>query len=193
MDKTQIADELWKDVLGYEHKYMVSNLGRVLSLEREVVSSRGQIIHVKRRILKQRLDKTGCFTVSLCSQNKKRKERKVHILVAQAFLDDYNKTLGVDHKDRNRLNNLHTNLRMSTQSQNGANSSKKCGSSKYKGVWFRKDSNKWRSSIKYEYKTINLGSFAQEISAAKAYDKKALELFGAFACTNEMLGLYEEE
>lgn len=58
------------------------------------------------------------------------------------------------------------------------------GTSKYVGVsWFKRDS-KWRAYLKQNGKQFHLGYFASEIEAAKAYDKKALKLFGEFACIN---------
>jgi hypothetical protein len=42
--------------------------------------------------------------------------------------------------------------------------------------------------IHHNYKDLYLGLFTTPKAAAKAYDKKAVELFGEFACTNKMLG-----
>ena len=95
-------------------------------------------------------------------------------------------TLTIDHKDRDVFNNLESNLRPANNSQNGANKVKwvKNASSQYKGVsFFKRDSN-WRAIIKKDYKYIHIGYFRTEIGAAKAYDKKAKELFGEFAVLN---------
>lgn len=91
-----------------------------------------------------------------------------------------------DHKDRNSFNNLEENLRPAGASQNGINRSKFKGifTSKYKGVhWYARDK-KWRASIRKNYKSIDLGLHIKEEDAAKAYDKKAKELFGEFAYLN---------
>ncbi len=92
----------------------------------------------------------------------------------------------IDHKDRNPLNNTRHNLRFSTQSQNCANTIKrnKEFTSIYKGVYWAKTRNKWIAQIKIDRKAIRIGGFNSEIEAAKAYDKKALELFGEFAVLN---------
>lgn len=50
-------------------------------------------------------------------------------------------------------------------------------SSKYSGVAWRNDSNKWRAIITINGKTKHLGSFLNEIDAAKAYDKFVYEVF----------------
>ncbi len=90
-----------------------------------------------------------------------------------------------DHKDRNPLNNVESNLRPATVSQNGANRTKQKGcSSKYKGVSWHKHYRKWETQIKMNSKPIWIGRFASEKTAALAYDKKARELFGEFAATN---------
>ena len=95
----------------------------------------------------------------------------------------------VDHIDRNGLNNQRSNLRIATHSQNGANRgvSKTKRTSTYLSVYMRKGDNrifKWYSSIMFKGEKIFLGYFDCEIKAAKAYDKKALELFGEYANIN---------
>ena len=70
-----------------------------------------------------------------------------------------------------------------TRQQNIINKPKttKKTTSKHKGVW--KES-AWRAGIKHNAKTIHLGSFTTEDEAARAYNEKALALFGEFAKLN---------
>jgi hypothetical protein len=56
--------------------------------------------------------------------------------------------------------------------------------SKYKGVYWEKRYRKWCAAIWFEGRNHYLGSFDVEIEAAKAYDRKAVELFGEFAYLN---------
>jgi hypothetical protein len=50
--------------------------------------------------------------------------------------------------------------------------------SQYKGVTWSKFAEKWAAHIKFDYKKIHLGYFTEEVQAAKAYNDKAIELFG---------------
>ena len=76
------------------------------------------------------------------------------------------------------------NCRWATPSQNMANQNKmKNTSSKYKGVNIVR-SGKWIARVTCNYKGYNLGTFETEEEAAKAYDKKAKELFGDYASLN---------
>lgn len=94
---------------------------------------------------------------------------------------------GIDHKDGNRLNNQRSNLRKATPTQNAANKRKQgFTSSKYKGVSFSKEKQKWCAYIDSNYIRYRLGYFLNEVDAAKAYNAKALELFGEFARLNEV-------
>jgi len=61
------------------------------------------------------------------------------------------------------------------------------GSSKYKGVYKRKDGKRWRAGITKWGKGCSLGSFVNEIDAARAYDRAAIELFGDHAKTNAQI------
>jgi hypothetical protein len=94
--------------------------------------------------------------------------------------------LVVDHIDRNGLNNTKANLRLCTHRQNHYNSKNdpKNKSSKYKGVAYKKNYNRYTAQIKQYGKTQHLGTFKTEREAAKAYDKKAKILFKEFAYLN---------
>jgi hypothetical protein len=54
----------------------------------------------------------------------------------------------------------------------------------FKGVWRDKKTGKCWAQIYFEGKLIHLGSFATAEDAARAYDRKAIELFGQFARLN---------
>ena len=91
--------------------------------------------------------------------------------------------LVVDHINHDTLDNRKKNLRICTKAQNTYNSSKRrknrCG---YKGVSI--NYGKYFVQIKKDGHAMCLGRFNNLIEAAKAYDKKAKELFGEFACLN---------
>lgn len=89
-----------------------------------------------------------------------------------------------DHRNGNGLDNRRENLRICTHSQNHQNRHAVCGNSKYKGVCYHISNKKWLVHIKLNGQQIHIGYFDDEIEAAKAYDAKALEMFGEFACTN---------
>lgn len=95
---------------------------------------------------------------------------------------------GVDHKDGNGLNNQRYNLRPANTRQNNYNAgkTKKDSSSKYKGVYVRKEYKgiAYRAQIMHNYTKIMLGTFSSEVEAALAYDVKSKELFGEFARLN---------
>ncbi len=91
----------------------------------------------------------------------------------------------VDHIDGNGLNNRKSNLRLCNHAQNARNSRPyRNGSSKYKGVSFDQYAKKWKVVIENNGEQFNLGRFKDEVEAARAYDKKAAELFGEFAYLN---------
>ena len=89
-----------------------------------------------------------------------------------------------DHKNRNGLSNSRNNLRTCTNQQNIMNQRPQGGTSKFKGVSRRKNTKKWFAQIGYQNQNIYIGYYDLEIEAAKAYDKKAKELYGEFAFLN---------
>ena len=94
-------EEIWKDVVGFEGKYEVSNFGNVRSL-----NWRGS---KKTKNLSLRKINTGYLRV-LLSENGKTHAFTVHRLVALAFLENPLKLDEVNHKDENKENNCVDNL-----------------------------------------------------------------------------------
>jgi hypothetical protein len=92
----------------------------------------------------------------------------------------------VDHINGNPLDNRKENLRIVTHKQNSMNQMKTRThkgmptSSKYRGVSYHKGCNRWLSRCAGRH----VGYFKEENAAARAYDEKAKELFGEYACLN---------
>jgi hypothetical protein len=109
----------------------------------------------------------------------------LHRLVMQAKTGDE-----VDHKFGVKTDNRKSNLRWATRSQNGGNRKKstKPSSSTFKGVCWDTAYQKWvatiQPTINGKKKHINIGRFIDESDAARAYNEKAVELFGEFALLN---------
>ncbi len=86
----------------------------------------------------------------------------------------------VDHKNRDTLDNRRTNLRVCTHSQNIANRAQFGRREKYKGISKESGRTKWKCYCRKKY----IGTFETAEAAALAWDAKAREYFGEFACLN---------
>lgn len=108
--------ETWKQVVGYEGLYEVSNLGRVRSLDREIVAERGGKpfrYKMKGRIIAPQERKHGYLSVCLYgkeSKNGRFHQVSVHRIVAEAFIPNPNGYSEVNHIDENKQNNSLSNL-----------------------------------------------------------------------------------
>ena len=109
MEIKEYLFEEWRPVAGYEGLYEVSNFGRVRSLERDCITGRGGVHHLKEKYLILNKKKTGYFEVCLF-KNGLRKYHLVHRIVAQAFLPNQNNYAEINHKDENKQNNTVWNL-----------------------------------------------------------------------------------
>ncbi|MDE6210088.1 MAG: HNH endonuclease [Lachnospiraceae bacterium] len=110
--------EEWKDIVGYEGIYCVSNFGRV----KRIGKYRNQVTEWEsNRLLKPAIKNNGYLYVQLCKNNKT-KSKMVHRLVAEAFLDNPDNKLTVNHIDGNRANNNVHNLEWATYMENNVHS-----------------------------------------------------------------------
>lgn len=111
--------EMWVDIKEYENLYQVSDQGRVRSLDHYIHMKANSVrpecdILRKGKILNPVKDKDGYLVVNL-SKDGLTKKKKIHRLVAEAFLNCDNKNiLQINHKDEDKTNNVVTNLEFVT-------------------------------------------------------------------------------
>ena len=98
-------NEVWKDVVGYEGLYKVSNKGNVYSVGR--LNLRGR--KIGGQILKPLPNTSGYPQVTLYKDGK-RKQKSIHRLVLESFVENPNNLPEVNHKDENPSNNELSNL-----------------------------------------------------------------------------------
>ena len=94
----------WRQIKGYEDRYLVSNTGLIFS-------------KISNRLLSPKIDRYGYKVVAL-SRNRKLKYFTVHRLVAISFIPNPYNLPTVNHKDENKLNNRVDNLEWSTVKDN---------------------------------------------------------------------------
>ena len=170
--------EIWRDVPGYKGYYEVSNQGRVRSLDRTIINSLGRKYFYKGRFFEDSLDVHGYKQLCL-SRDGKARGFKVSQLVAMTFLKHTpnGHTLVVDHIDGDRTNDNVDNLRIVTHRNNLSSCFRKDRNtltSDFVGVCQVKD--KWQAQIQLKNKVTYLGSFDNELYAAKAYQKALAKL-----------------
>ena len=101
-----MKNEIWRDVVGYEGLYQVSDQGRVKSFKWN-----------KERFLKPSMDKDGYLLVTLCAGGKP-KTLKVHRLVCEAFHENPDNKPQVNHINEDKVDNRACNLEWCTCKQN---------------------------------------------------------------------------
>ena len=106
IDYHDLPNEIWRDVVNYEGLYQVSNFGRIKSFHKN-----------NAKIITPKPDNHGYLRVVLC-KNYKKKNRMVHVLVAQAFILNPEGKKQVNHIDGNKKNNRVENLEWLTPSEN---------------------------------------------------------------------------
>lgn len=112
--------ENWRSVVGYEGLYEVSDIGRVRSIDRYVSQiNNGTITDrlYQGRILKMKKESNGYLSIKLCNQENT-KYKKIHRLVAEAFIPNQNKKPLINHKNGIKQDNRVSNLEWCTIKEN---------------------------------------------------------------------------
>ena len=163
--------EVYKDIVGYEGHYQVSNLGNVKSLRRNS-KYRNSYRTIKEKILKYNIGTSGYYSVCLYKDNKYERIA-IHQLVAIAFLNHKPNgfKLVVDHLNNIKTDNRLSNLQIVTNRENSSKD-KEGYSSKYIGVDWNKNHKRWRARIYINGKRKYLGQFKTEEEANLAYQKE---------------------
>jgi len=165
------------------------------TMVKEIVLTQGKVTIVDDKVFAE-LDQLNWYAVHLGNSfyaertSKRIQGRRHDILMHRVIMEMH---LGrplkskehIDHINKDGLDNRLCNIRVCTNQQNQMNRGKqKNNTSGYKGVsWVNRDE-KWKAHIRYDGETIYLGYFDSKEDAARAYDKKAKELYGKFAVLN---------
>ena len=109
-------DEEWRDVVGYEGFYEVSNLGRVRNAAKRQGTRPGKI-HCPRPYGSRK--RSGeCYWAVALRKNGTAKNFNVARLVSEAFIGPRPEGMEVNHKDDNKANNAEVNLEYVTPAVN---------------------------------------------------------------------------
>ena len=161
--------ELWSEINGYDGKYLISNMGRVMSTKKWDVNLR-QYVDCD-AVLKPMDNGNGYLYVKLL-QHQKRKNVYIHRLVAEAFIPNPDNKKYVNHKDYDITNNNVDNLEWCTASENIQYSKEHMKKPKTtthsntgeKYITFRKSKKSFRVVInKKEYKTCKTLDEAKQL------------------------------
>jgi len=170
--------EIWKDVIGYEGIYQVSNFGRVKSL-----------IYSK-KILKNNNCTNGYLFVNLF-KDKKIKTALIHRIVYEAFTGvRSNRFYVIDHIDNDKTNNNLENLQFISQRENSTKD--KNGLTGESNVYF--NSNAYLIRLRINGKKYSLGTKKTIDSAVKLRDefiKHELPKLNGYA-QNEILSFMKQ-
>lgn len=160
----ELTSEVWKDVIGYDYQYQISNLGRF----KRVTSFFKKYIN---QITLGSKDSRGYFRVQV-SENGVSKSVKVHRLVAKYFLDNYSEDLTINHKNFIKSDNRVSNLEVLSVTENAIDYIKKVvkkkSYSQVMGVGYHSGIGKWTTRINKNGKRISLGTYQTKEEAEKA-------------------------
>lgn len=157
MDKEK---EIFKDCLGFDGVYQISNLGNVLSFQKG-----------KKSLLKPNADGWGYLQV-IFHKNRKRFAIKVHKLVFESFIGVRPKNMNIDHINNIKTDNRLSNLQLLNTRENVSKAQmQKQKLSEFIGVTWCKLNKKWVSKIYINGTRKSLGYFNEEYNAAEAYYK----------------------
>lgn len=116
MNKEEEIEE-WRDVLGFEGRYQISNFGRLKTLTRVVIEPRRSYVR-QGKIMNKYTNRDGYYRVKLYNGDASFKNESVHRLVAETFIGNPNNLPEINHIDGNPFNNHVSNLEFCTKEHN---------------------------------------------------------------------------
>ena len=171
--------ETWKDIVGFEGFYQVSNLGRVKSLSRKVKTSKG-FRTIKERILKQYSNQKGYLFVGLhVKSHNLTKNKQIHKAVAESFLGhelNGDRSIVVDHINNVKQDNRVCNLQVITQRENVNKSRGEKYKSNLAGASWNSRYNKWKCVVYFKGVYYFVGYFKTKEESHFNYKYKLKEL-----------------
>lgn len=174
-----LEKEIWKDVVGFEGLYKVSNLGRVKSLQRTCIGKNGVVVVTNERIKNVHDNRYGYLALPLYKNNKVY-NRYVHRLVCEAFLSNPNNHPCVNHKDEDKWNNRVDNLEWCTYKYNST-----YGSARERQKKTYRKNHKMMKTV-YQY-TLN-GAFVAEYIGLREAERQT----GCKSIHQNLMGLYKQ-
>ena len=140
------------------------------------VTEDGRVVGARGFWLNPTVQPTGHKSVTYFNAESQRRYIHVHRLVGLCYVPDFEPGSQniIDHIDNDPTNNHYTNLRWVTKRQNCQNLlGNKSGTttSRYSGVSWKKREQRWAAQIRLDGKNKGLGTFKDELDAAKAYDQ----------------------
>ena len=171
--------EIWKDILGYEGFYEVSDLGRIRTKERRVPTKGDNKTRLVKAMLRKTFPNKQGYPIVTLSRENKLATFTVHQLVAQAFIPGFIKGTELNHIDGDKGNPAASNLEVSNPSHNQLHAVRtglrpKTGVSSYRYVYYvrsPKAKARWAAAIRHAGQTsYGWKTFMTEEEAARYAD-----------------------
>lgn len=166
--------EEWKDIVGFEGLYQISNFGNVKSLSRSYKNQHGSSSKTSvDKLLSPAVAKNGYQFVNLAKDNV-RHPKNIHRLVADHFIDNPHNYEEVNHCDCDKLNNSVTNLEWCPPQHNkthAVDNNRKSKTSKFYGLSYNSKRKRYFVRCSIDGIRYDVGSRKNELDAAKLYDE----------------------
>lgn len=153
--------EIWKDITGYEGRYLISSLGRIKSNDRYINCTHNAKRKIKGKMINPYVSGVGYYMAYVQG-----KYLYIHRLMAIAFIKNPQNRKEVNHIDGNKLNNNLKNLEWVSKRENLVHYHSN-NRSMPTGVYH--EGKTYRSRIYVNGKLLTIGRFNSISDAHNAY------------------------